>query len=446
MYGWYRDAAVCYVFLADLKPGTSADLVKDLRACRWFTRGWTLQELIAPREVVFFDRAWECRGRKEELAGLLSQITGVPEALLRGKTELGEYSVAKRMSWAAGRETTRVEDVAYCLLGIFAVNMDLRYGEGVTAFARLQTTVMQRTADLSIFTWLDDEASPGRPPFAGILAESPRQFASCGKIDRISGDSAYANFAITTRGIQIEASLLRVRNGKHGSSKLVLDALCLNEGLVVGIYVRSIGGGLYARSDPGARVMWHNNTPDIRRRGMHRTPVETLTLVTKLPSRFDFHHYDETFFGCYHDTKGWCSWFGSVSMPTSVASTKEATVRLFLGCFGWNRRRPNQKPPLILLANMDSLDLVTGTLVQLQLNHIRFECEGTARLLAMRAFQHNLDRKQIPTNFGLLTCFLDSGLLTRLNLKLEVRKQPQPDVCVYPVTLISFSDSTSSKL
>ena len=480
MYMWYRDAAVCYVFLADLKPGTDADLERDLEACLWFTRGWTLQELIAPREVVFFDMEWDCRGRKKDLARLLSRITRIPKELLRGETELREYSVARRMSWAAKRKTTRLEDVAYCLVGIFAVSMYPMYGEGDAAFARLQMTVMQKTADLSIFTWLDDEASPGCPRFAGILAESPRQFARCDKIDKISGDSAYANFAITTRGIQIETSLLRVRNGEHGPSGLVLDALCRNEGLVVGICVRSIGGGLYARFDPGSRDMWRNNTRDLRRQGMHRSPVETLTLVTELPARSDSHHglnpvlqnrcsalrvdwgplltrdftyrptshwdhYDETFFGCYDDTKGWCAWFVSASIPTSMASTtKKATVRLFLGCFGWNRRRPNQKPPWILLANMESLDSATGRLVQSEMNHIMFECEGTARLLAMSAFQQNLDRTLIPTNFGWLTCLVDSGLLTRLNLKLEVRKQPQPEVCVNPVILISFSESISS--
>ncbi len=97
-----------------------------------------------------------------------------------------------------------------------------------------------------------------------------------------------------------------------------------------------------------------------------------------------------------------------------------------------------------MLASVDGADSVTGALLELQLSQIRLECEGTAR--QRNAFRHNLELKQIPTNFGLWACLSDSGLLTRLNLKHEIRKQPQPDICVNPVILISFSDSIPSKL
>ena len=83
---------------------------------------------------MFFDREWNYRGDKRGLAGLPSRLTGISEAMLRGEAELGEFAVARRLSWAARRETTRVEDIAYCLEGIFDVTMPLLYGEGMKAF------------------------------------------------------------------------------------------------------------------------------------------------------------------------------------------------------------------------------------------------------------------------------------------------------------------------
>jgi hypothetical protein len=98
---------------------------------RWFQRGWTLQELLAPRTVVFFAKDWEAIGTKASLQGAITDITGI---LLM--SDPGEISIAKRMSWAAGRQTTRVEDRAYSLMGIFGVFMPTIYGEGAHAFTR----------------------------------------------------------------------------------------------------------------------------------------------------------------------------------------------------------------------------------------------------------------------------------------------------------------------
>jgi hypothetical protein len=183
-------------------------LARDLPRCRWFTRGWTLQELIAPREVVFFDREWNERGTKRELCELVSAASGVPWPLLVGKTSVEDYAVARRMSWAARRQTTRVEDRAYCLLGIFNVHLSLIYGEGEKAFARLQAAIVQSTPDLSIFAWADER--PDAPLYSGVLADSPERFAMCGEVEFEVGDSAFANFSVTTRGIQSDASLLWV--------------------------------------------------------------------------------------------------------------------------------------------------------------------------------------------------------------------------------------------
>ena len=133
MYRWYQRAAICYAFLSDLEPAmpgekSSITATATLRDCRWFTRGWTLQELIAPRQVIFYDRAWQSRGSKSELAEILSEITNVDIEVLQHTKPLSALSTAQKMSWAAERETTRMEDTAYCLLGIFDVNMPLLYG------------------------------------------------------------------------------------------------------------------------------------------------------------------------------------------------------------------------------------------------------------------------------------------------------------------------------
>src|SRR5688572_1897493 len=108
MYRWYQRSAICYAYLSDLSPSDSLDAA--LSSCRWFTRGWTLQELIAPSEMRFFDRAWVDRGSKESLCNNLSEITGISAQVLRHELPLASIAVAQRMAWAAKRETTRIED------------------------------------------------------------------------------------------------------------------------------------------------------------------------------------------------------------------------------------------------------------------------------------------------------------------------------------------------
>ena len=99
-------------------------------ASRWFTRGFTLQELIVPTTVKFLDAEWTEVGTKESLKGEIAVLTGIPEVILSGKKELDSMSIAQRMSWAAHRKASRIEDGAYCLLGIFDINIPLIYGEG----------------------------------------------------------------------------------------------------------------------------------------------------------------------------------------------------------------------------------------------------------------------------------------------------------------------------
>ncbi len=154
MFAWYRDAAVCYVYLADVpRSGDPRRPGSAFRHSRWFTRGWTLQELIAPQVVVFLSREWEVIGTKESLADLVEDITGIDRDVLMNRKSHNDVSVAARMSWAAERITTRIEDQAYCLLGIFGIVMTPIYGEGDHAFRRLQEEILRQIPDDSIFAW-----------------------------------------------------------------------------------------------------------------------------------------------------------------------------------------------------------------------------------------------------------------------------------------------------
>lgn len=112
---------------------------------------------------------------------LLSTITGIQAEILMGEWQPSDWSVACHMSWAAGRQTTRLEDMAYCLIGIFDVNLPLLYGEGKKAFIRLQETILTKDDDHSIFAWYDDNAEDGK--LTGLLAESPKLFESVKNLD-----------------------------------------------------------------------------------------------------------------------------------------------------------------------------------------------------------------------------------------------------------------------
>jgi len=217
MFDWYKKAAICYTYLNDLPEhpsGAPSPADGDLEGCRWFSRGWTLQELIASKAIEFYDESWNNRGTKKSLEGQLCRITGIDRDVLSNSEELPAIPVARKMSWAAGRCTTRVEDVAYSLLGIFGVNMALIYGEGSKAFIRLQEAIAQSTNDLSLFAWVADGPDP--PPssvrdYHGILAGSPQDFAGCGNLRWTSDPRRRSrqSFAVTNKGVEFQ-TLLRI--------------------------------------------------------------------------------------------------------------------------------------------------------------------------------------------------------------------------------------------
>jgi hypothetical protein len=133
MFQWYREAQVCYAYLADVSSDFlgSRAVSPAVRRSRWFTRGWTLQELLAPATVIFLNESWVEVGTKSSFAELISSVTGIARSDM---ANFRDANVAVKMSWAANRETTRTEDIAYCLMGLFGVNMPLLYGEGRNAF------------------------------------------------------------------------------------------------------------------------------------------------------------------------------------------------------------------------------------------------------------------------------------------------------------------------
>lgn len=181
MYNWYKEAQRCYAYLEDVEHGDNvSELDSGFRKSRWFTRGWTLQELIAPTELAFYNRQWEHIGQKKDLPKTLSEITRIPQRFLLGDP-LWHASVAQRMSWVSRRRTTKPEDIAYCLMGIFDVHMPLLYGEReAAAFQRLQQEILKESDDTSIFAWR--ASSNGFDPDIlanqtyALLARSPQLF------------------------------------------------------------------------------------------------------------------------------------------------------------------------------------------------------------------------------------------------------------------------------
>ena len=190
MFQWYERSEVCYAYLSSVDAGPQRTQGQQFQQSPWFTRGWTLQELIAPRNVFFLDRRWNIIGERAELAAEISAITGIEEACLnlsegRRQFLLYKVSIAAKMSWASKRTTGRIEDMAYCMLGIFDINMPLMYGEGKKAFMRLQLEIIGKSDDESVFAWTEPNELPDPANLNfGMLAPWPTWFANCGDIKK----------------------------------------------------------------------------------------------------------------------------------------------------------------------------------------------------------------------------------------------------------------------
>ncbi|KAK8022573.1 hypothetical protein PG993_013340 [Apiospora rasikravindrae] len=222
MYAWYRHSAICFAYLADVSGHdlSHEECRAQFRNTRWFTRGFTLQELVAPIDVVFFSQDWHVLGTKDTLVQPLTDITGVRTKILTLEDRLSSVCVAEKMSWLAKRTTTRLEDMAYCILGLLDINMPLLYGEGAQAFVRLQRKIIKARNDHTIFCWTLPAASVAARE--DILVSNPSCFANCGTImETPKKDWRASSYAMTNAGLRIQLPLIR----GFGNFFAVLDAV-----------------------------------------------------------------------------------------------------------------------------------------------------------------------------------------------------------------------------
>ncbi len=258
MFRWYEGSAVCYVYLKDFEWGeeekedlkngargtdgvsslcyvfysdrdSSLDCVRHQQdwverfwRCRWFNRAWTLQELLAPQKIEFLDKHWikfSTFVDQDTLQSAIEVRTRIPSVILRKEKDLRDINIATRMSWAAGREATKPEDIAYALLGIFECNMPLVYGEGrVKAFGRLQKEIMTESNDESLFAWSAEGFG------FGMMAQSPDQFEDCSEAKPLNLFTP--PWILTNAGLQISLCM----NSLCGSSSrsYVVYLNCIN--------------------------------------------------------------------------------------------------------------------------------------------------------------------------------------------------------------------------
>ena len=297
MYQWYKNSAVCFAYLTDIEriprdnPANYDSVESNIHTpnqlrSRWFTRGWCLQELIAPSNMHFFDRRWHYLGSKRTLTDLIVQITGIDEFSLFS-SNLSGVSVARKMSWAAKRETTRVEDIAYCLLGIFDINMPLLYGEGEKAFLRLQEEIIRQTEDHSIFAWSGEFFQPKSSfNLGGALAPHPSAFDTPKfmydpKFAPVDVDSVPIKtpetWSVTSRGIRIQLPLLH-KWREHGTYMAILGCQESTSRLAMHVSPTEEGSDLFFRMNGGVKKL---DAAEVDKKAELRTIIYLLKASTQ---------------------------------------------------------------------------------------------------------------------------------------------------------------------
>lgn len=266
MFKWYAHSAECYAYLSDFTQSNSS---QDITSCYWFERGWTLQELIAPFKMSFYDKDWKLVGTKQSLSHQISQRTNINESILKAgsfdsvRSQLDACTVAQRMSWAAARKTKRPEDLAYCLLGIFDISMPMLYGEGERAFTRLQEEIIKETNDMTIFAWQSSssaqiaesyaEIQNGTTKYRGILAERPAEFVTAHMLRPPQDKMINPEYSMTNKGLKIDIGL---RQLSYDVFFMPLNCFpSSGPSQQLGICLRNQGEGIYARANPGALLL-----------------------------------------------------------------------------------------------------------------------------------------------------------------------------------------------
>ncbi|KAF2820201.1 HET-domain-containing protein [Ophiobolus disseminans] len=283
MFQWYEQAVYCYAYLEDVSPSSPDELpsvvIEQLQhvqvlGSEWFLRGWTLQELLAPKELRFYSKKWREMGSKHSLSHSISRRFGIAEPILVGKMPLDSVNIAQRMRWASARKTSRIEDIAYSLMGIFDVNMPLLYGEGRKAFIRLQEEIIKRSTDHSIFTWKDVHAT--QTAFRSLLARSPAEFENCKGVVSLSSS---VPFAITNLGMSILLPLEPVDVFNPNEYLAVLNCASEQNGKYFAIRLRRTS----PKSNQFTRVRT-NTLYEIESKGMSK--ATELYVPEKLPFAF----------------------------------------------------------------------------------------------------------------------------------------------------------------
>lgn len=258
MYQWYKDSRICYAYLEDVDGvQDGAQFLPVLGMPKWFTRGWTLQELIAPSVVEFYSKDWTEIGTKLSLAETITSLTGIPPDALQGGN-ISRFNFAEKMSWASRRSTTREEDKAYCLMGLFNINMPLLYGEGSRAFIRLQEEILKRSEDYTMFAWADF----GFYSKSGLLASSPSafdpesypysDFRSITELQDIAGQAPI----MSSRGVHITLPVQEHNDPETGPYYIAHLSSLRSNGELVCIMLSKIDGksSRVERSDPASLV------------------------------------------------------------------------------------------------------------------------------------------------------------------------------------------------
>ncbi|KIJ67991.1 hypothetical protein HYDPIDRAFT_107551 [Hydnomerulius pinastri MD-312] len=209
MFRWYRNAEVCIAYLAE------SSTMEDFETEPWFTRGWTLQELLAPSRMRFYNKDWEpfCPHwligsndkQNTEMQNAISRVTKIPSKDIK-YFQPGCRRVYDKMVWASKRRTTRIEDIAYALIGIFDISMPIAYGEGTWAFYRLMEVIAQRSADRGFFAWA------GSPSLYSLaLPGSPACYGNSARLWDLRDDLAWdMPFSLTKEGLQVELLVVNV--------------------------------------------------------------------------------------------------------------------------------------------------------------------------------------------------------------------------------------------
>lgn len=279
MYKWYKNAYVCLVYLHDVRPRSDdgeahGHQLKEVKSSVWFTRGWTLQELLAPDVNVYLAADWseiERTGRYSQdpdhnahklFTASIADAAHIPENVVSG-TSARQYCIAQRLSWASRRRTTRPEDIAYSLMGLFDVNMPIIYGEGgKKALQRLQHEVPATTRDRSIFAWCMPRGIIGYEATllaseVGYFAQIPTDF-SHGSKEGIPWEDGlrFLQHSITNIGIMIMMQVIEVKEptvhlqpadpiANHFVLGLIHEyssgAIGTHKDIAVGIYLRRLG-------------------------------------------------------------------------------------------------------------------------------------------------------------------------------------------------------------